>query len=263
MNHMEAARIMIGGGNVGPMTDPIQANGTYKASDDGLDGYSQFTVAIPLSEQTFNSNGDFPRSVGGWNLIHIQVPTYWDELQAALARIAELEDCCDKVQDELINDWNPEDPVPAPTKPIDPEDIPDLMKHLPGYVFPDSLTLPQISEIVAGTSDPIIDTTVGRGILVTSIDTSGGERPGLEFWWTEEDGTAHWINAWASQGWYGDPPYEITSYYVDDPTIGHATINYTFRGTAYTMTWPTESWLGVPEWVGIGAAGHRYKTRNT
>lgn len=75
-------------------TKTATQNGTYTASSESpsLDGYSVFTVAVPIESATFTDNGTYTAQNGGYNPVVVDVDTYEDEYQAALARIAVLED---------------------------------------------------------------------------------------------------------------------------------------------------------------------------
>lgn len=70
-----------GGGAVDLGTKNINANGTYDASSDGLDGYSQVTVNVPektLGTKSIVSNGTYNASadnVDGYSQVTVNVPS--------------------------------------------------------------------------------------------------------------------------------------------------------------------------------------------
>jgi hypothetical protein len=45
----------------------FSANGSYRALDDNLDGYSTVDVSIPMAILSASSNGTYTPSVGGYN----------------------------------------------------------------------------------------------------------------------------------------------------------------------------------------------------
>lgn len=53
----------------------FSANGSYRALDDNLDGYSTVDVSIPMTMLSANSNGIYTPSVGGYNQVNVNVPT--------------------------------------------------------------------------------------------------------------------------------------------------------------------------------------------
>lgn len=65
------------GANIAPKPQQIQRNGTFYATDDNLDGYSEVTVNIDIptiDETTFSSNGDYTHTgTGGWSPVHVDV----------------------------------------------------------------------------------------------------------------------------------------------------------------------------------------------
>ena len=70
---------VMGGGGANLGTKSITANGTYQASDDSLDGYSEVTVNVPIptmTSATFTQNGTYTASANtGWNSITVNVPS--------------------------------------------------------------------------------------------------------------------------------------------------------------------------------------------
>ena len=52
----------------------FSANGSYRASDDNLDGYSTVDVSIPMAILSASSNGTYTPSVGGYNQVNVNVP---------------------------------------------------------------------------------------------------------------------------------------------------------------------------------------------
>lgn len=67
-----------GGGDL--VSKTVTENKTYRASDDGHDGYSQVIVQVPLGSDTFTANGDYwydpskAMTKGGWWHITVSVP---------------------------------------------------------------------------------------------------------------------------------------------------------------------------------------------
>lgn len=52
----------------------FSANGSYRALDDNLDGYSTVDVSIPMAILSASSNGTYTPSVGGYNQVNVNVP---------------------------------------------------------------------------------------------------------------------------------------------------------------------------------------------
>ena len=83
-------------------TKTITDNGTYKAKDEPVeedekkyDGYSEVTVNLALGSKSIVSNDTYTASsdgLKGYSSVTVNVPTYAQEYQEALARIDELEE---------------------------------------------------------------------------------------------------------------------------------------------------------------------------
>jgi hypothetical protein len=79
---MDAVLAAIGGAGGGDLVSKtVTENKTYRASDDGHDGYSQVIVQVPLGSDTFTANGDYwydpskAMTKGGWWHITVSVPS--------------------------------------------------------------------------------------------------------------------------------------------------------------------------------------------
>ena len=82
---MDAVLAAIGGAGGGDLVSKtVTENKTYRASDDGHDGYSQVIVQVPLGSDTFTANGDYwydpskAMTKGGWWHITVSVPPSGD-----------------------------------------------------------------------------------------------------------------------------------------------------------------------------------------
>lgn len=83
---MDAVLAAIGGAGGGDlMSKTVTENKTYRASDDGHDGYSQVIVQVPLQTTVITSNGDHwfdpdnrSTTIGGWYYVRVNVPSSGD-----------------------------------------------------------------------------------------------------------------------------------------------------------------------------------------
>lgn len=84
---MDAVLAAIGGAGGGDLVSKtVTENKTYRASDDGHDGYSQVIVQVPLETKTLTTNGDHyfdesqvhSRTIGGWWKVTVSVPSSGD-----------------------------------------------------------------------------------------------------------------------------------------------------------------------------------------
>lgn len=93
----------------------IIQNGTYEASADNYDGYYRVTVNVPSSTEPLSvtENGTYTAPAGtGYTPVTVDVPTYYDEWQAAVEQLEHMQECCGEVVAALQKydpDFSPED----------------------------------------------------------------------------------------------------------------------------------------------------------
>lgn len=64
-------------------TKSISANGTYTAASDNAYGYSQVVVNVPLKTKSISSNGTYNASsdnAKGYSQVSVNVPSYWETI---------------------------------------------------------------------------------------------------------------------------------------------------------------------------------------
>ena len=204
-----------------------------------------------LDSVTFTENGTYTPTapLDGWDEVTVQVKTWKDEYE-------QMKDCCDAVQDAIIDNWDPDDPDP-PTKPIPPEDIPGLIEQMPGYTFPDGTEYPDIQPLVGG-DDIIEDTSVDGYPYMYIVETqhntwgmscgyfSGGVFTGVIGWDFGID--------------IADEKPTVQSVKMIDSNTGYVeyTARYWLWGDYHTQT----RYATISELIGYGESGHTYRVRN-
>lgn len=275
-------------------TKTATQNGTYTASSESpaLDGYSEFTVSVPIESATFTDNGTYTAQNGGYNPVIVDVDTYEDEYQALLQcsqqvaaavgaitgtvpqdcseildavtndipeiiaekeeEIEEYEECCDDVKEAVGLD--PQDPS------ITPQDVVDAVIASQGYEFPAGTAYdPDIISIVGG--DNVTDETLGY-TLYSEIGMNydpqyqAWHNPYIECGMIDSNGVYHhfWGNAYGSAA----PMFQVESYCVTNSATGEWTITYIDPyGRRQTNTGTSQ------DLIGFGDAGHTYKVHKS
>ena len=248
------AAVSQGGGsaNLGSVT--FTENDTYTPTAP-LDGWNEVTVAVPLTERTFTANGDYTNSSGGWNLIHINVPTYYDEWQDAIEQLEHMQECCEAVVQTLQKydpDFDPED-----CEDIPPE-IDDIIGDASGYTFPDGTEYPDIQPLVAG--DDIIEDTSVDGYPYMYIIETHNNTWGMSCGYVS-GGVFIGVIGWDFGIDTADEKPTVQSVKMIDSNTGYVeyTARYWLWGDYHTQTLHAT----IQELVGYGESGHTYRVRNS
>lgn len=111
----------------------ITQNGTYEASADNYDGYYRVRVNVPEGTYiplTATENTTYTAPAGtGYTPVTVDVPTYYDEWQAAIEQLEHMQECCGEVV-AALQKYDPD---------FDPEDCEDIP--------------PEIDDVIAGQID--------------------------------------------------------------------------------------------------------------
>lgn len=112
-------------------TKTVTQNGTYKASDDNLAGFSEVNVNLPLATKSITANGNYKASddnLEGFSEVDVNVPlpsnAYLKKSVSGLPQpIASFSDGADEVLNNLVVDITPTqsgsgDPSPSNIRPI-------------------------------------------------------------------------------------------------------------------------------------------------
>ena len=245
------------GGSANLDSVTFTANDTYTPTPP-LDGWNEVTVAVPLTERTFTANDDYINSNGGWNIVHINVPTYYDEWQDAIEQLEHMQECCEAVVQTLQKydpDFDPED-----CEDIPPE-IDNIVDDASGYTFPDGTDPDDIAPLVGG--DAVQDETLG-GIAPKAV--VGVSQHGT---WTISGG---YIDAYGEYislaGWDTGldaetyPEYKpiITYAKILDKNTGEMEYKAQYWGAGGAGTWTATA--TASDMIGYGDTSHTYRVRN-
>lgn len=275
-------------------TKAVDHNGTYTASSESpaLDGYSVFTVSVPIESATFTDNGTYTAQNGGYSPVIVDVDTYEDEYQALLQcsqqvaaavgaitgtvpqdcseildavtndipeiiaekdeEIEEYEECCDDVKEAVGLD--PQDPS------ITPQDVVDAVIASQGYEFPAGTAYdPDIISIVGG--DNVTDETLGYTLyseigLGWDVMAQRYQNPYLKWGMIDSNGNYTQFGMNAYGGAY--PMFQVESYCITNSVTGEWTLTYiTPFGRRQTSTGTSQALIG------FGDTGHTYKVHKS
>jgi len=255
MTATQAAMIMMSGSaDLEDIT--INENGEYKSVDH--DGFKTVTVEVPTmvecAEEVAEILGVDTSQEWDCDDIKAKAQEVVDENEELKDELEEMQECCDKVVD-VIHDYDPTyDPhpdPPDPTNPTIPEKIQEIIDEESGYEFPPDVTLPEISELIAGestVSTPTSEWEIEVFLYAESYDGSvtkrvrtlhtGGEswffRPAISFIHGDEEHVVMPTNYRYQIGPSASEWVSITGWSIDSSTtVSLSWINQ----DSYTRSW--------------------------